>query len=135
MGVGAALVAVSLGFVVRFLWYGAMTDPAWALPAELLHGVTFALAWAAATQYVTKLLPPELASTGQGLLAAVNFGLAGAAGSAAGGAVVDAFGWRVMWRAGAALGALATGVMAASLAAEARVSRAAAAKARAVALA
>jgi len=106
----AALCCVLAGYAVRFVYYSAigappLEDPAWTLPAELLHGFTFALGWAAATQYVAVLLPPELAASAQGLLAAVQWGLGSALGSAGGGAVARAFGWRAMWRAGAALAA------------------------------
>ena len=38
-----------VGFGLRCAWYGALgglgLDVAWVLPAELLHGVTFSLAW------------------------------------------------------------------------------------------
>ena len=99
-----ALVVVSLGYAMRFLYYSVIVDPVWTLPAELMHGITFALGWAAATQYVTALLPPELSSTAQGLLSATQWGLGSALGSAGGGAVAGLWGWRVMWVVGAALG-------------------------------
>ena len=99
-----ALIAVALGYAVRFLYSSVLVDPVMTLPAELMHGITFALGWAAATQYVTALLPPELSSTAQGLLSATQWGLGSALGSAGGGAVAGLWGWRVMWVAGAALG-------------------------------
>ena len=38
-----------VGFGLRCAWYGVLgglgLDVAWVLPAELLHGVTFSLAW------------------------------------------------------------------------------------------
>jgi PPP family 3-phenylpropionic acid transporter len=107
-----ALIAVCAGYAVRFLYYSVIIDPLLTLPAELLHGVTFALGWAAATQYVTTLLPPELSSTAQGLLSATQWGLGSALGSFGGGAVSAAWGWRGMWVVGAALGVLGACLMA-----------------------
>lgn len=109
--------AVVLGtYAARFVFYSLLgepplSDPAWTLPAELLHGLTFALGWAAATQYVAALLPPELSASAQGLLGALHWGLGSAAGSAAAGAIARTWGWRAMWRAGAALAGLGTLLM------------------------
>jgi PPP family 3-phenylpropionic acid transporter len=117
LGVGRALVLVAVGYAARFVWYAFLRDPRLTVPAELLHGVTFALSWAAATQYVGQLLPPELASTAQGLLSALVWGVGGALGSLFGGGVVQAHGWQAMWLAGAGLAVAAAAVMAGALAA------------------
>ena len=106
----SALCWVLAGYAIRFVYYAQiglypLEAPEWTLPAELLHGFTFALGWAAATQYVAVLLPPELGASAQGLLSAVQWGLGSALGSLGGGAIANAFGWRVMWRSFAALAA------------------------------
>ena len=106
----AALLCVLAGYALRFVYYSLigeapLVSPWWTMPAELLHGFTFALGWAASTQYVAALMPPELSSSAQGLLAAIHWGLGSAAGSVGGGAVAREWGWRVMWRAFAALAA------------------------------
>lgn len=72
-------------------------------PLLCRHGVTFALGWAAATQYMAHLLPPELSSSAQGLLAGIQWGFGASMGSLFGGMVQTAFGWRVMWRVGSAM--------------------------------
>ena len=51
------------------------------------------------------LLPPELSSSAQGLLAGLQWGFGAAVGSLFGGVLQTAFGWRVMWRIGAGLSA------------------------------
>ena len=107
----SALCIVLAGYALRFMYYAQigiypMEAPEYTLPAELLHGFTFALGWAAATQYVAVLLPPELSASAQGLLAAVQWGLASAIGSLGGGAIAHAFGWRTMWRSFAGLAAV-----------------------------
>ena len=114
-GVGSALVVVALGYAARFAWYAALQDPRATVPAELLHGLTFALSWAAATQYVGELLPPELASTGQGVLSAIVWGVGGSLGSLYGGAAVGQWGWRAMWLGGVGIALAAAGLMAVTL--------------------
>lgn len=99
-----------VGYALRFVFYSLLGEPPlvspwWTMPAELLHGLTFALGWAASTQYLANLLPAELSSSAQGLLAAIQWGLGSAVGSAGGGAVAREWGWRVMWRVFAGLAA------------------------------
>jgi PPP family 3-phenylpropionic acid transporter len=107
-----ALIIVCIGYAVRFVYYALIIDPVLTLPAELLHGITFALGWAAATQYVTSLLPPELSSTAQGLLSATQWGLGSALGSFGGGAVAARWGWRAMWLVGAVFALCGAALMA-----------------------
>lgn len=111
ISVGRAMVVVALGYTARFLWYAFLTNPVYTVPAELLHGVTFALGWAAATKYISELLPPELASMGQGLLCSLIWCMGGLGGSLYGGGMLQTFGFKAMWLVGAALGAVAAGLM------------------------
>jgi hypothetical protein len=60
------LALVLLAYVVRLWYYSELVDPWYTLPAELLHGIQFSFGWAATTQHVATLLPPEYASTAQG---------------------------------------------------------------------
>ena len=66
------LVVSLVAFFLRLFWYSLLTDPWWTLPSELLHGCTYALAWASATKYAYEEFPPEMSSTAQGLLASVQ---------------------------------------------------------------
>jgi MFS family permease len=116
ISIGTAMVVVSVGYVARFLWYAFLTDPAYTVPAELLHGMTFALGWAAATKYITEILPPELSSMAMGLLTSVIWCLGGMAGSLFGGGMLHNFGFQAMWLTGAALGGVAAGIMVLQLA-------------------
>ena len=45
LGAFLLLAICQLAFVIRFLWYAFLLDPVWVLPAEILHGVTFAIVW------------------------------------------------------------------------------------------
>ena len=56
------------GFVVRLLCYWVLAwwgSPWWVLPVELLHGITFGCAWAAGTEYSSKIAPAGLEVTAQ----------------------------------------------------------------------
>jgi len=92
-----------LAFAARLLYYSVLRDPWWTLPAELLHGATYALAWASATRYAYEEFPPELCSTAQGLLASVQWGLGGGLGAVLGGALYQAYGARILFRASSLL--------------------------------
>ncbi len=44
------------------------------LPVELLHGFTFALAWGTGTAVASRVAPPGLEATTQGLFQGLYFG-------------------------------------------------------------
>jgi PPP family 3-phenylpropionic acid transporter len=109
--VPAILLAVLLAYSVRMFWYSVITDPWLTIPAELLHGVQFALGWAASTTYVATLLPPELSSSAQGLLAAVQWGAGSSTGALVGGWVLGAYGARTLFRVCAGLALVGAAIM------------------------
>lgn len=125
------VLCVSLvAYGVRFCGYWALTEPTWTLPLELLHGATFALGWAAATQWVHELVsqdawrsrsvsttpsppsrpslsqvPRELTTTALGVLNAAYSGAGSSVGGAVAGLIFADSGARALWRAGATLAA------------------------------
>lgn len=109
------LLSVLLAYAVRFWYYSIIYDPWLTIPAELLHGVQFALGWAASTNYVAQLLPPELSSTAQALLATVQWGLGSSTGALLGGALMDEYGGRNMFRSGAVLALFGAAIMGMSI--------------------
>lgn len=59
---------VLLATTLRLACYGLLhrAGSVWSvLPVELLHGVTFACGWGAATVYASKVAPPGLSATMQ----------------------------------------------------------------------
>ena len=109
------LLSVLVAYFFRMLYYSVLKDPWWTIPAELLHGVTFAIGWAASTQYVSLLLPPELSSTAQGLLSSIQFGLASSTGALIGGILMTNFGGRVMFQCAAVLALIGAAIMSYSM--------------------
>jgi MFS family permease len=68
------------------------------LPAELLHGLTFSLSWAAMASHSAVLAPPGYTSTTQGLASALFFGLGFGAGALAGGFIAQQLGFRTLFQ-------------------------------------
>ncbi|MBI1879401.1 MAG: MFS transporter, partial [Chloroflexi bacterium] len=77
---------------VRLLAYAVTPNPWLILPAQLLHGLTFAAMWAAAVAYAHKIAPPGLGTTAQGLMSGVTFGAAAAARGLIGGLLYESIG-------------------------------------------
>ncbi|XP_022182057.1 major facilitator superfamily domain-containing protein 6-B-like isoform X2 [Myzus persicae] len=55
-------------YAVRFYLYSIITNPVWVLPVELLNGITYALAYAAAISYAAELAPVGAEGTLQGIV-------------------------------------------------------------------
>lgn len=81
----------ALLYAFRWLLMIFVGDPVSLLFVQVLHGVTFGLFYLTAFQFVSKLVPEELTSTGHLLFISVFFGISGVAGSAFGGLVINAF--------------------------------------------
>ncbi|XP_022182048.1 major facilitator superfamily domain-containing protein 6-A-like isoform X2 [Myzus persicae] len=79
-------------FAVRFLLYSIITNPVWVLPVELLNGLTFALAYSAATSYAAELAPVGAEGTLQGIVGTALQGIGAPVGSFVGGYMFDRFG-------------------------------------------
>ncbi|WP_257456300.1 MFS transporter [Archangium lipolyticum] len=83
---------LALAFAVSALrWAGlAMTTSAPVIATlSLLHGMTFGAFYVAAIAFVARRVPPHLRASGQGLFAAVTFGVGGLVGYASAGAGYD----------------------------------------------
>lgn len=82
------LIGAGLG-VVRLLIYGLLPSVGWALAAQLLHGGTFALPWAAGVIGASRLSRDGMGTVSQGLLTAVFVGLGPTVGLIAAGYLLD----------------------------------------------
>lgn len=91
------LFIVSCIYVVRWIVYAFTDDLFIILILQASHSITFAVFWIVAVQYVDRLVPPHLRSTGQSLLAAVFLGLAGLVGGLVGGWLYDQSGGMSMY--------------------------------------
>lgn len=92
VGVNGVLAMACVCYVLRFLYYAHLTTPWAVLPAELLHGVTFAAMWAASVSKAHQLAPEGMGATAQGLLEGVHWKLGMCTGSLLGGFLYERVG-------------------------------------------
>jgi len=57
-----------LGFAARFFLYSIIANPVYVLPVEMFNGLTYALAYSAATSYAAVLAPTGAEGTLQGVV-------------------------------------------------------------------
>lgn len=85
-------------YSIRFLLVSIIENPVHILFIQPLHGITFGIFYVAAFQYVTKVVPRELQSTGHVLLFTVFFGVSGIIGSLFGGMVLEQNGGIMLYK-------------------------------------
>lgn len=97
------LIAVALVvYAARLLLYSLLAAPAWVLPIQLLHGLTYGVFLLGSVTLAHELAGKERAATAQGLLAAMSFGFGTLAGALVGGALLDLLGTVLLFRVAAA---------------------------------
>jgi MFS family permease len=90
------MISMSL-LIVRFFLLGILPSPGWAIPINMLYGPAFVFYWTSSVVYSSRLAPPELAATAQGLFNSTT-NLAGVASGLLAGALFDILGPRhIFW--------------------------------------
>ncbi|MCP1309443.1 MFS transporter [Paenibacillus tyrfis] len=103
----ALLGIVAVLYTIRWLLYGWVSDPSVLMLLQATHCITFAAFWIVSVQYVVRLVPQELQSTGQSMLSMVFLGLAGIVGGSVGGWIKDEWGGSYMYYMGAGMACIA----------------------------
>ncbi len=98
-------------YAVRWLLLGLMPSPGWAVPINLLHGLTFGALWVAGVAYADALAPDALKATAQGLFSATLYSVSGVIGGPISGLLFDAIGPAALFRVYALLGLLALALL------------------------
>ncbi|MFA9559600.1 MFS transporter [Evansella sp. AB-rgal1] len=93
-------------YFVRWLLMYLIPNPNIILVIQLFHGFTFAILYLTAFQFVSKLVPEELESTGHLLFISMFFGISGVVGSLLGGNIMNVFDLRTLYFVMAALAAV-----------------------------
>src|SRR5699024_1053267 len=70
------IIAGSL-YSIRWYLYAYVDDPLWIVSLQFLHGLTFGVFYLTAFQYVSRIIPKILQSTGHLMFVSVFFGLSG----------------------------------------------------------
>lgn len=76
-------------FAVRVALHLIVRDPLSVVLIQSFQGVSFALFLPAAVHFMHRMAPPQLRTTGQGLVAASSFGIGSVLGSAIGGLIIE----------------------------------------------
>ncbi|SDB91742.1 MFS transporter [Shouchella lonarensis] len=79
-------------YAIRWMFMANATSPEMLLLIQCLHGVSFAMFYVSAIQFVTKIIPDHLQATGHMLYLTTFFGVSGMIGSLLGGWWIDQFG-------------------------------------------
>jgi len=91
------VIFASILYTVRWLIYGIAMSPYLIISLQVLHGLTFGVFYVAAFDYVTKVIPKLLQSTGHLIFYSVLFGVSGIIGSMGGGMVIEAFSGQTLY--------------------------------------
>lgn len=76
-------------YSLRWFIYGTATSPFLIISLQILHGLTFGIFYIAAFDYVTRIIPKLLQSTGHLIFYSVLFGVSGIIGSMGGGLIFE----------------------------------------------
>ncbi|UOQ87341.1 MFS transporter [Gracilibacillus salinarum] len=86
------IIAAGLLYSIRWFLYAVFDDPMLIVALQFLHGLTFGVFYLTAFQYVSRLIPKMLQSTGHLVFVSTFFGLSGIIGSLLGGFMMDNLG-------------------------------------------
>ena len=103
LGYAGVLYLCLVAFMARLVAYTFIVDPWYVLPVESLHGFTYAATWSVCVSYASLISPPEIATTIQGVVSGVHFGLGWGIGGMGGGIVYKVYGAKLLFEACAVL--------------------------------
>lgn len=107
LGHANALFVSLLGFTLRLILYSVVTNPWLFLPIDLLHGISFGVAYPCFTSYASSVAPLGAAATTQAIFGAMFFGSTGVGGFVGGRLFKAVGGSRTFLFTGAATGVYA----------------------------
>lgn len=97
-GTRGLLILAIAAFIVRVFAYSFIRAPWLVLIVQLLHGPSFAAMWMAGVTRASKLAPPGMKATAQGIFSGVTMGVGSAFGAFVGGALYEAYGAATMYQ-------------------------------------
>ncbi|MCS7222345.1 MAG: major facilitator superfamily domain-containing protein 6 [Anaerolineae bacterium] len=111
IGIQRTLAIAYALYAMRWLLLGIMPSPEWAVPINLLHGLTFGALWVAGVAYADALAPEELKATAQGLFSATLYSVSSVISGPISGFLFDTIGPAALFRVYAILGILALALL------------------------
>lgn len=83
------VIIASILYTIRWSLYGVVSNPYIILVLQAMHGMTFAMFYVAALDYVSRIVPSILQSSGHLIFYSVMFGVSGIFGSLGGGFMME----------------------------------------------
>ncbi|HLR59817.1 MAG TPA: MFS transporter [Pseudogracilibacillus sp.] len=83
------IILASILYTIRWIIFALSTSPMIILLGQVLHGLTFGIFYLSALDYITRLIPHALKSSGHLIFYSVFFGVSGIIGSLGGGLLID----------------------------------------------
>jgi len=83
------IITASIIYAARWFIYGAVAGPQAIIALQVMHGLSFGVFYTTAFDYVTKITPNLLQSTGHLVFYSVFFGISGIIGSLSGGWIIE----------------------------------------------
>lgn len=93
------IIAAGVLYSIRWFFYASFDSPYQVIALQVLHGVTFGVFYLAAFDYISRLIPKLLQSTGHLVFFATFFGVSGIIGSLVGGVLIDNYGGSTLYTA------------------------------------
>lgn len=91
------MISAGLLYSIRWFLYAWIDAPILIVIFQVMHGLSFGVFYSAAFEYVARLIPRELQSTGHLVFMTVFFGISGIIGSLSGGMLMENFGGNTMY--------------------------------------
>ncbi|MGM8212092.1 MFS transporter [Virgibacillus sp. W0430] len=91
------IVLAGVLYTLRWFLYAAVDAPFYIILLQVTHGLTFGIFYVASFDYITRITPKLLQSTGHLVYYSVFFGISGIIGSLIGGALIDSFGGSTLY--------------------------------------
>lgn len=105
------IILASLLYTLRWVLFALSTDPIHVLLGQLLHGLTFGIFYLSSLDYITRIIPNTLKSSGHLIFYSVFFGVSGIIGSVGGGFLIDHFSGNHLYLVLGSLSLIGTGLL------------------------
>ena len=110
-GTSPCIIIGTFSYFIRFLSMSYVSTFWIIVLLQMLHGIGFALTWAAMMEYTHKISPKDIVLTMFGILNCLYFSFSGIIGNMVGGIVYETYSGRILFRSVAAICGVWTGLM------------------------
>jgi len=104
------LLAGSIAFLLRWLLYIFIRQPAWIVPTQILNGVGVFSFFVVGVAYVDRLVDPKWRATGQALYGIAMMSIGSGLGIYSAGLIIERYGVSSVWVFNSVLGLVALGL-------------------------